>query len=132
MSADDPTRWLHSAGPADGARAAGCGACPSADADSTCKAAPPAQPCEHPQLSGPSERVAWLLRELDRHVVDAAAGRGIVELGWVKGLRVEPGEVELTLGLAPACGGGRMLTDAAFHHLRGLLPDTDIYVSHRP
>lgn len=132
MSADTSTRWLHSAGPADGARAAGCDACPAADADSTCKAAPPAQPCAQPQLRGPSERVAWLLRELDRHVIDAAAGRGIVELGWVKSLRVESGEVELTLAIAPTCSGGRMLTDAAFHQLRRLLPDTDVYVSHRP
>lgn len=132
MSADDPTRWLHSASAADGAPAAGCDACPAADADSTCKVAPSAQHCMQPQLSGPAERVAWLLRELDRHVVDAAAGRGIVELGWVRALRVEPGEVELTLGFAPACGGGRMLTDAAFQQLRRLLPDTDVYVSHHP
>jgi hypothetical protein len=38
--------------------------------------------------------------------------------------------VELQLAVDPRCGGAE-LADAAFQTLRRLLPDTDIYVTHR-
>jgi len=49
--------------------------------------------------------------------------------GLVRSLRVQPGEVTLQLAVGRQCGG-RALAEAAFETLRGLLPDTDIYVTH--
>jgi hypothetical protein len=47
--------------------------------------------------------------------------------GLVRALHVADGEVELQLALRADCGGAA-LADSAFHALRALLPDTDIYV----
>lgn len=78
-----------------------------------------------PQLSGPRD-------ELQRLIAGLAAQLGFPanapESGGVRALRVLPGEVELELAYEPQCGGGAELADAAFRALRGLLPDTDIFV----
>ena len=50
-------------------------------------------------------------------------------VGLVRALHVQPGEVELRLAVHRHCGGAE-LADTAFQTLRGLLPDTDIYVTH--
>ena len=46
--------------------------------------------------------------------------------GGVRALRVQAGEVELTLDYGRGCASD--LAERAFQTLRGLLPDTDIYV----
>ena len=48
--------------------------------------------------------------------------------GLVRAVAVLPGEVTLELAVGRACGG-QGLIDTAFQTLRGLLPDTDIYVT---
>jgi metal-sulfur cluster biosynthetic enzyme len=63
-------------------------------------------------------------------VIEPASGRGIVDLHLVKSLHIENGEAELVVSFAAGCGGGREMADDAFHTLRRLLPDTDIYVRH--
>ena len=80
------------------------------------------QACPAPQLSGPADELARLMAALVARLGCAADG-----VGLVRSLRLQPGEVELRLAL-PAHGAGAELTDAAFQTLRGLLPDTDIYV----
>jgi len=76
-----------------------------------------------PQLSGPADEVQRLLGALGRQLGYPADGAGLVRV-----LRVQPGEVDLQLAVAH-CHGGAALCDSAFQTLRGLLPDTDIYVS---
>ena len=77
-----------------------------------------------PEFSGPADVVARLMAALASPLgfQPDTAGAGVV-----RALRVQPGEVELQL----AVGGlrGAELLDLAFRTLRGLLPDTDIYVS---
>jgi hypothetical protein len=59
--------------------------------------------------------------------ISADANQGAV--GLVRSLQVLPGEVTLQLAVGRQCGG-LALAEAAFETLRGLLPDTDIYVTH--
>lgn len=84
------------------------------------------EPCNEPALCGQPEQVARLM-----HALDTALGGTAAQPGrrWVRALTVEPGEVELTLAFGPRCGGAE-LAAAAFEALRGLLPDTDIYVGY--
>ena len=72
--------------------------------------------------------VGSLARQLKLDPIETAFG--IVSLAWVKSLRIEGGEAELTVTFPPSCGAGQRLADAAFQALRGLLPDTDVYVRH--
>lgn len=108
----------------------GCGGCLASDTGPACRAHLTGEACAHPQLAGQHDTLARVLHELNRHVVDPDAGRGIVDLQWVKSLRIEDGEAELTLGFAPQCGPGKDLSESAFQTLRRLLPDTDVYVRH--
>jgi hypothetical protein len=80
------------------------------------------QPCEAPQLSGPADQLARLMAALSAQLGCAPDGAGLV-----RSLRLQPGEVELRLAVPAHCAGAE-LTDTAFQTLRGLLPDTDIYV----
>jgi metal-sulfur cluster biosynthetic enzyme len=124
-----PTIWMQAAQAAPSA-SAGCGSCLSSAEGPQCRAHVTAEACAHPQLAGRNDVIAHLLDELNRTVVDPEAGRGIVDLQWVKALRVENGEAELTLSFAPACGPAKELFESAFQTLRRLLPDTDVYVRH--
>ena len=120
-----PTLWLQPVQPS-----AGCSGCVSSESGPRCRSQVTGEACLHPQLAGRSEQLALVLRELNRQVVDPEAGQGIVDLHWVKALRIEDGEAELTLSFAPACGPGKQLAESAFQALRRLLPDTDVYVRH--
>jgi hypothetical protein len=100
----------------------GCGGClHSAGSGPMCRAAL-GEACESPRLSGPADELARLLKALTP-VLGALESSGLV-----RALVVQPGEVELQLSVHADCGGAA-LADAAFQTLRGLLPDTDIYVT---
>ena len=51
---------------------------------------------------------------LNVEVRDDTTGRGIVDLHWVKALRIEGDEAELTVTFPPSCGGGKALAEGAF------------------
>jgi len=107
---------IHNANPATD-----CGAClHSAGDDPVCRVSV-GETCAAPEFSGPPEALQRLLAAL-APVLGGAQGAGLV-----RALHVQPGEVVLTLALH-AHGGGAVLADQAFQTLRGLLPDTDIYV----
>ena len=100
--------------------ASGCGAClHSAGDDPVCRVSV-GEACAAPELSGPPDELDRLLAAL-APVLGAAQGSG-----RVRALHVQPGEVALTLH---ADFGAAVLVDQAFQTLRGLLPDTDIYVN---
>ena len=80
------------------------------------------EPCHAPQLSGPADQLARLMAALTSQLGCAPDGAGLV-----RSLHLQPGEVELRLAVPAHCAGAE-LTDTAFQTLRGLLPDTDIYV----
>jgi hypothetical protein len=103
----------------------GCSACVHADHAPMCRAVL-GQDCIAPQLSGPRDEVDRLMRALGSALGFRLDADQPIP---VAALRVEPGEVELTLAVAPHCGGAS-LASQAFDTLRSLLPDTDIYVMH--
>ena len=112
--------------PIQGAAPAGaCGHCNHGNADdnTSCHFAR-ALPPTAPHLTGPADVLDRLLAALARQPGFEAGTTGLV-----RALKVQPGEVELQLSVGRHCGGAE-LTDTAFHTLRGLLPDTDIYVLH--
>lgn len=115
--------WLHSEPPVG---VPGCGGCLPAPGGPVCGGGIGGECCLTPVLAG--EQVERVMGALDREV--RASGHGIVELHWVKSLRIADGEAELTVTFPPRCGGGKELAEAAFGTLRRLLPDTDIYVRH--
>ena len=91
--------------------------------------APFARVVDEPVLEGPAETVERVLRGL-REVVDTEAGASIVDLHWIRALKVDPGEVDLTVTFQPRTAHGRRLAEQAFDRLRRLLPDTDVFVHH--
>ena len=104
----------------------GCSACaPGGDAGNCLTEGLPR--CGSPRLSGPSAELQRLLAaveaDLAQHIAEPAGASGLVQ-----SLRLEVGEAELTLTVAPRCGG-QLLADCAFQTLRRMLPDTDIYVA---
>ena len=110
---------------------AGCGACFHSNMGPVCHAA-----CEHPaeaapRLSGPADTVQRVLRALEHALgpLQRPAEVDSAPLSLVRSLHLGDGEAELTLAVAPRCGGA-LLADTAFDTLRRLLPDTDIYVRH--
>ena len=121
-----PTIWMQPATPD-----AGCGGCLTSDSGPRCRSHVTGEACAHPQLAGQQGLIAQVLQALNRQVVDPDAGRGIVDLQWVRALRIEDGEAELTLSFAPVCGPAQELSESAFQTLRQLLPDTDVYVRHQ-
>lgn len=99
----------------------GCGGCQhSAGSGPVCRSML-GEACGAPLLTGPADELARLQRALTP-VLGALASSGLV-----RALRVQDGEVELQLAVGADCGGAA-LADDAFHALRRLLPDTDIYV----
>jgi hypothetical protein len=105
----------------------GCGACATSPNGPVCQAVAGGHG-EPPQLSGPPGELARLMAALAPGLgISADANQGAV--GLVRSLQVLPGEVTLQLAVGRQCGG-LALAEAAFETLRGLLPDTDIYVTH--
>ena len=121
-----PTLWLQ---PVQAPQ--GCGGCLPSDNGPACRAHVSGDACAHPHLAGQMDQLRRVMEVLNQQVVDPDSGRGIVDLQWVRGLRIDADEAELTLSFAPACGPGKALSDAAFQTLRSLLPDTDVYVRHQ-
>ena len=110
------TIQIHNADPKPG-----CGNClHSAGSGPVCRAAL-GEACTAPELTGPADELARLLLALTP-VLGALETSGLV-----RALHVQDGEVELQLAVRADCGGAA-LADDAFHTLRHLLPDTDIYV----
>ena len=81
-----------------------------------------------PALAGPADAVQRVLGAL-RGVVDRQ-GINLVDRHWIRSLRLQDGEADLTLTLSPRSGEGRELVERSFSVLRQLLPDTDVYVHH--
>lgn len=116
----DNTVWLQ---PAE----AGCGHClPSPAAGPVCASAV-GLPCPRPRLEGPADRIDRVLQQL-RQVGDASGN--LVDSQRYSALRVTGDEIELTLAFPRRCGASDVLADRAFHTLRVVWPDTDIYVMH--
>lgn len=82
-----------------------------------------------PHLTGHSELLRRAMDSL-RHVLDPERGRSLVDLHLVQSLHIDNGEAELTVTFPRGCGSARLLAEEAFESLRGVLPDTDIYVRH--
>lgn len=129
MASPTSTWWLAPGG--DGAAAhAGCGGCVHDDAAPRCRAHVDGSPCAHPQLAGRNDQLRRVLDALDEAVRDPDTGLGVVQLQWVRALRIGDDEAELTLAFNADCGPGQTMSEAAFQTLRRLLPDTDVYVRH--
>lgn len=111
---------IHDSKPAAGVPA--CGGCLHDAARGPVCRAMLDQPCLAPQFSGPADQVARLMAALAARLGCPPDGAGLV-----RSLRLQPGEVELRLAVPALCAGAE-LADTAFQTLRGLLPDTDIYV----
>jgi hypothetical protein len=99
-----------------------CGDCHDTPSGPVCSASK-RSPASTPTLIGPTAEVAQLLNKLSAECQGQRLADAVVAL------RLEPGEVELTLSVPPRCGGAE-LADQAFKTLRRLLPDTDIYITH--
>jgi metal-sulfur cluster biosynthetic enzyme len=106
----------------------GCGGCSADTRPQSCHAGL-GDPCLAPHLSGRSELLRRAMDSL-RHVVDPERGRNLVDLHLVQSLHIDDGEAELTVTFPRGCGSARRLAEEAFQSLRGVLPDTDIYVRH--
>jgi len=119
--------WLHSESAAP-AGVDGCGGCLPSAAGPVCGGGVAGECCLSPELAGEQREVGRVMSALDREV--RTGGQGIVERHWVKSLRIDDGEAELTVTFPARCGGGKELAEAAFGTLRRLLPETDIYVRH--
>jgi hypothetical protein len=104
-----------------------CAACLPSAAGPVCRQDLAASDAE-PQLQGPPDVLQRVLQALSHDLAVQSPG-GLLASGLVRGLRLSAQEAELTLAVAPRCGGA-LLADAAFQSLRRALPDTDIYVLH--
>lgn len=109
-----------------GAAPGGCGHCPSSAGSHGCVTSPPGVPCDATETSGPADQVARVMGALGLRLGFAPEAP---EQAGVRALRITPGEVELELAWPAHCGGIEF-AETAFDTLRGLLPDTDIYVTH--
>lgn len=106
----------------------GCGHClQGADGEPVCRSVP-VDAGEAPRLSGPDDELRRLLAALAPVLGFGSASGPRTGAGLVRALLVQPGEVELQLAVGRQYGGAA-LADSAFETLRGLLPDTDIYVT---
>jgi hypothetical protein len=108
----------------DAAATKGCGACMHTSVGPVCRTEY-GHACASPDLHGPEDQVQRVMQALS--VALAANGDDASQL--VHSLKIADGEASLELAVAPHCAGAQ-LVDLAFQTLRGLLPDTDIYVSH--
>ncbi len=82
--------------------------------------------CNHTELAGPSDELTRVLGALGRRLGFQPEAP---ERAGVRALRITPDEVELQLAWPARCGGAEF-AETAFDTLRGLLPDTDIYITH--
>ena len=126
MERKSPTLWLHPSV----ASPNGCGSCISSPSGPVCRSHAGGQACAAPDLVGAEQPLRRVMTALNLGVVDPGSGRGIVDLHWVKSLRIDDDEAELTVTFPPTCGSGKQLAEGAFDTLRRLLPDTDVYVRH--
>ncbi len=108
--------------------ATGCGGCEPGSPPAHCHAGL-GKPCAKPRLTGRSELLGRAMDSL-RRVMDPERGRSLVDLQLVQALHVDDDEAELTVTFPRGCGSARLLAEEAFQALRGVLPDTDIYVRH--
>lgn len=107
---------------------AGCGHCLQGDdGEPVCRTVR-GDASEAPRLSGPADELHRLMTALAPVLGFADESGPRAGAGLVQALKVLPGEVELQLAVGRHCGGAT-LADSAFEALRGLLPDTDIYVT---
>lgn len=104
----------------------GCGACLHDSGTPVCRATL-GQACAAPRLQGSPQDLRRLMSALGP-TLGFAADAADAGAGVVVSLSVLPGEVDLRLAAGRHCGGAA-LADAAFQTLRGLLPDTDIFVN---
>lgn len=125
MLHETSTVWISSA-PGAGAC---CGSCHAGHAGQPCDSDAALPRCETPQLQGPDEQLQRALRCLD-DVRDPGSGSGLVAGRLIKSLRIDDNEAELELSFPVHCGSAMDLADEAFHALRVVLQDTDIYVRH--
>ena len=79
-----------------------------------------------PQLLGPADRLQALLASL-RPAIDIELGAAVEPGAWLRSLRLDDDEAEVTLAPGLACRAVGVAS-AAFDTLRRLLPDTDIYI----
>lgn len=79
-------------------------------------------------MQGPQELLDRIISALDA-ALDVQRDSQMPAGGVIHALRLNDDEAELTLGVARR-GAGLQLAEIAFQTLRGLLPDTDIYVLH--
>ena len=107
--------------PATVGAATGCGGCVHSASNGPLCRSVLGEPCAAPTLIGPTHELQRLLTALTP-VLGALESSGLV-----RALTVHDGEVELQLAVSVDCGGAA-LADRAFQVLRGMLPDTDIYV----
>lgn len=107
----------------------GCGACLHSAGGPVCQSACDVSADHEPEVSGPTEAVQRLLSALDLALGPLRDGSVVSARSVIHSLHLLDGEAELTLAIAPHCGGA-LLADAAFDTMRRLLPDTDIYVRH--
>ena len=106
----------------------GCGHCLHADSAAPVCRTVRGDASEAPQLSGPADEVQRLMAALAPALGFDGESGPRAGAGLVRALKLLPGEVELQLAVGRHCGGAT-LADSAFETLRGLLPDTDIYVT---
>ena len=119
-----PIVWTHGGSPCGG----GCGGCVPSPAGVLCRTEVTGEPCHDPEMSGLPEKLREVLMALDRDARDPDSGSGIVERHWVKALRIDAGEAELTLAFPAHGERAQELADAAFRAMVRVLPDTDIEI----
>lgn len=109
------------------APAAGCGACLHGDDGGPVCRSMLGDACAVPELSGPADEIQRLMTALAPLLGRGEDAALPADTRLVRALHVQPGEVALRLAVGRDCGAA--LADSAFQTLRGLLPDTDIYVT---
>lgn len=101
----------------------GCGGCHHGS-QADCSAAMPVP--GQPHLLGPADRLQALLASL-KPAIDAEFGVAVEPGAWLRSLRLDDDEAEVTLAPGLACRAVGVAS-VAFDTLRRLLPDTDIYI----
>jgi hypothetical protein len=102
----------------------GCGGCHHGS-QADCSAAMPV--VGEPQLLGPADRLQALLARM-QPAIDTELGATVEPGAWLRCLRLDDDEAEVTLAPGLACRAVGVAS-VAFDTLRRLLPDTDIYIS---
>lgn len=106
-----------------------CGSCSAGHDNAPCASDTTLPRCTEPRLQGPQDMLQRALARLNE-VVDPGSRSGLVDGRLISALSIADGEAELALSFPMHCGAALDLADEAFHALRTVLPDTDIYVRH--